>query len=227
MNFFDFYHQHSLLVTILIVLSLFVVVFIIQKLFKFLKNKKVRTGLFEIAPDSVKTPETDDMHKTRVLLMRQLEYVDHYVDGLSGVFLALEKDIIEDAMSVLFQNKNTPKTHMMTCLINSDTGELLQKLKNYLNGLLIKNHIGDNKEKIKKYAKAHVCQVVSITKKHSSSIYRQLCGKICIDTLPYWKNIGIADPEGWAEKCLIELLIGISELRYSDFGEDEDNQTEN
>ena len=125
------------------------------------------------------------------------------------------------------QNKNTPKTHMMTCLINSDTGELLQKLKNYLNGLLIKNHIGDNKEKIKKYAKAHVCQVVSITKKHSSSIYRQLCGKICIDTLSYWKDIGITDPEGWAEKCLIELLIGISELRYSDFCEDEDNQIEN
>ena len=44
-----------------------------------------------------------------------------------------------------------------------------------------------------------------------------MSGTICTDSIKYWKKIGIEDPTAWAETHLTELLIGLSELRYSDF----------
>jgi hypothetical protein len=189
-------------------------------------NKKVKTPWFEIAPDSVNAPETEDMGKTRLLLKRQFEYVDNYINGISNTFLALEKCIVDDAMKILFKNESIPKTHMQTCLINSNTNELIQLLKNYLNGLLVINHIGSNKDKIKRYAKSHVCQVVAIAKKHSCDIFCKLSGNICTDSVKYWKEIGIEDPNSWAEHHLTELLLGLSELRYSDFDTTNDKEEE-
>ena len=150
--------------------------------------------------------------------------MDNYINGLSNTFLALEKAIVDDAMRVLFQDGSIPKTHMQTCLISSNTNELIQQLKNYINGLLVINHIGSNKDKIKRYAKSHTCQVVAITKKHACDLFCKLSGTICTDSIKYWKKIGIEDPTSWAEINLTELLIGLSELRYSDF--DMTNDTE-
>ena len=119
-----------------------------------------------------------------------------------------------------------PKTHMQTCLINSNTNELVQLFKNYLNGILVINHIGSDKEKIKRYAKSHVCQVSAIAKKHVCDLYCKLSGAICTDSLKYWKEIGIDDPNAWAEARLVELLLGLSELRYSDFDATNDEPME-
>lgn len=223
MNFLEFYNQHYISMTVIFVLLASVIIGGVIYLFH-KSNKKVKTPWFEIAPDSVNTPESEDMAKTRLLLKRQFEYVDNYINGLSNTFLALEKIIVDDAMKVLFQDSNIPKTHMQTCLISSNTNELIQQLKNYINGLLVINHIGSNKEKIKKYAKSHTCQVVAISKKHACDLFCKLSGTICTDSIKYWRKIGIEDPTAWAETHLIELLIGLSELRYSDF--DITNDTE-
>ena len=223
MNFLDFYNQHYISFSIIIVA---VIASVITQIIYFLKksNKKVKTPWFEIAPDSVNTPESEDMAKTRLLLKRQFEYVDNYINGLSNTFLALEKVIVDDAMTVLFQDGNIPKTHMQTCLINSNTNELIQQLKNYINSLLVINHIGSNKDKIKRYAKSHTCQVVAISKKHACDLFCKLSGTICTDSLKYWQKIGIEDPTAWAESNLTELLLGLSELRYSDFDATNDNE---
>lgn len=223
MNFLEFYNQHYISMTVIFVLLASVIIGGVIYLFH-KSNKKVKTPWFEIAPDSVNTPESEDMGKTRLLLKRQFEYVDNYINGLSNTFLALEKIIVDDAMKVLFQDSNIPKTHMQTCLISSNTNELIQQLKNYINGLLVINHIGSNKEKIKKYAKSHTCQVVAISKKHACDLFCKLSGTICTDSIKYWRKIGIEDPTAWAETHLTELLIGLSELRYSDF--DITNDTE-
>ena len=148
MNFLDFYNRHYISMTIIVILLVAIVTFVIIYFLR-KSNKKVKTPWFEIAPDSVNVPETEDMGKTRLLLKRQFEYVDNYINGLSNTFLALEKLIVDDAMQVLFQDGKVPKTHMQTCLISSNTNELIQQLKNYLNGLLVINHIGSNKDKIK------------------------------------------------------------------------------
>ena len=225
MSFLDFYNQHYISLTfIIIILVGIVTALIIYFLRK--SNKKVKTPWFEIAPDSVNTPESEDMGKTRLLLKRQFEYVDNYINGLSNTFLALEKAIVDDAMQVLFQDGKVPKTHMQTCLINSNTNELIQQLKNYINGLLVINHIGSNKDKIKRYAKSHTCQVVAITKKHACDLFCKLSGVICTDSIKYWKKIGIEDPTSWAETNLTELLLGLSELRYSDFDMTNDKEEE-
>lgn len=229
MNFLDFYSKHYVSFTVIVVLLVLGIiggiigglVYLFQK-----SNKKVKTPWFEIAPDSINTPESEDMGKTRLLLKRQFDYIDNYINGLSNIFLALEKGIIDDAMNVLFQDGKVPKTHMQTCLINSNTNELIQLLKNYINGLLVINHIGSNKEKIKKYAKSHTCQVVAIVKKHSCDIFCKLSGVICTDSKKYWVSIGINDPILWAESHLCELLIGLSELRYSDFDMSNDKEEE-
>ena len=223
MNFLDFYNQHYISLTFIIIILVGIVTSLIIYFFR-KSNKKVKTPWFEIAPDSVNTPESEDMGKTRLLLKRQFEYVDNYINGLSNIFLALEKAIVDDAMCVLFQDGTIPKTHMQTCLISSNTNELIQQLKNYINGLLVINHIGSNKDKIKRYAKSHTCQVVAITKKHACDLFCKLSGAICTDSIKYWKKIGIEDPTSWAETNLTELLIGLSELRYSDF--DMANDTE-
>lgn len=203
----------SIILGVLVALVLTLLIHLIRKS----KLKNIKTPWFEIAPDSVNIPESEDMGKTRLLLKRQFEYVNNYIDGITSVFLALEKEIIDDAMNVLFNDKNVPKTHMRTCLINSNTNELIQLLKSYLNGVLVINHIGSDKDKIKRYAKSHVCQVVAIVKKHVCEIFSKLSGNICTDSTKYWNQIGINDPVGWAEGHLIEVLLGISELRYSDF----------
>lgn len=216
MNFLDFYNRHYISMTIIVILLVAIVTFVIIYFLR-KSNKKVKTPWFEIAPDSVNVPETEDMGKTRLLLKRQFEYVDNYINGLSNTFLALEKLIVDDAMQVLFQDGKVPKTHMQTCLISSNTNELIQQLKNYLNGLLVINHIGSNKDKIKRYAKSHTCQITSIIKKHSCDIFCKLSGTICMDTVKYWKELGIEEPIVWAENHLTELLLGLSELRYSDF----------
>ena len=199
--------------TMLLLVLIGILIYVIRKS----KLKKIKTPWFEIAPDSVNVPESEDMGKTRLLLKRQFDYVDNYINGLTSTFLALEKAIIDDAMQVLFKEPLVPKTHMETCLINSNVNEVIQLLKNYINGLLVINHIGSNKEKIKKYAKSHVCQVVAIVKKHSCDIFCKLSGVVCTNSMKYWNSIDIDDPYGWAENHLVELLIGLSELRYSDF----------
>ena len=223
MNFLDFYNQHYISLTFIIIILVGIVTALIIYFFR-KSNKKVKTPWFEIAPDSVNTPESEDMGKTRLLLKRQFEYVDNYINGLSNTFLALEKVIVDDAMQVLFQDGKVPKTHMQTCLINSNCNELIQQLKNYINSLLVINHIGSNKDKIKRYAKSHTCQVVAISKKHACDLFCKLSGTICTDSLKYWQKIGIEDPTSWAETNLTELLLGLSELRYSDF--DITNDTE-
>ena len=221
MNFLEFWSKHFAQLTIMFfVMAIIIIVFI----YKLLKLKKVKTPWFEIAPESVKDVESEDMGKTRLLLKRQFEYVNNYIDGISNIFLALEKNLIDSAMESLFNNNSESKTYMKTCLINSDTNELIQSLKNYINGLLVMNHIGTDKEKIIKYAKLHVSQVVGIVKKHTCDIYSQLSGTICTDTVKYWKQIGIDDPTEWAETHLVEVLIGISELRYSDFDMQKKNE---
>lgn len=216
MTFLEFYNAHYVSMSLIFIVG---ITLIVGSVIYFLRNsnKKVKTPWFEIAPDSVNSPETEDMGKTRLLLKRQFEYVDNYINGISNTFLALEKVIVDDAMRVLFQEQDVPKTHMQTCLINSNTNELVQQLKNYLNSLLVINHIGSNKEKIKRYAKSHTCQIVAITKKHACDIFCKLSGVICTDSRKYWKEIGIEDPTSWAEMHLTELLLGLSELRYSDF----------
>lgn len=216
MNFLDFYNKHYISLTFVIVILIVIFASLIIYLFH-KSNKRVKTPWFEIAPDSVNIPESEDMGKTRLLLKRQFEYIDNYINGLSNIFLALEKLIVDDAMKILFQDGKVPRTHMQTCLINSNTNELVQELKNYINGLLVINHIGTNKDKIKRYAKSHTCQVVAITKKHCCDLFCKLSGCICPSTTQYWQNIGINDPSLWAETHLTELLIGLSELRYSDF----------
>lgn len=225
MNFLDFYNQHYISLTFIIIILVGIVTALIIYFFR-KSNKKVKTPWFEIAPDSVNTPESEDMGKTRLLLKRQFEYVDNYINGLSNTFLALEKAIVDDAMQVLFQDGKVPKTHMQTCLINSNTNELIQQLKNYINGLLVINHIGSNKDKIKRYAKSHTCQVVAITKKHACDLFCKLSGVICTDSIKYWKKIGVEDPTSWAESNLTELLLGLSELRYSDFDMSNDTEEE-
>jgi len=226
MNFLNFYDKHYISLTCIVLGTVFILavllIYFIRK-----SNKKVKTPWFEIAPDSVNVPESEDMGKTRLLLKRQFDYIDNYINGLSNTFLALEKVIVEDAMQVLFSQKSTPKTHMETCLINSNVNEIIQLLKNYMNGILVINHIGSNKEKIKKYAKSHVCQVEAIVKKHSCDIFCKLSGQICTESLKYWKKIGIENPSAWAEMHLVNLLIGLSELRYSDFDSTNDNDEEN
>ena len=53
-------------------------------------------------------------------------------------------------------------------------------------------------------------------------MFCKLSGAICTDSKKYWEEIGIDDPTLWAETHLTELLIGLSELRYSDFDTNND-----
>jgi hypothetical protein len=145
------------------------------------------------------------------------------MDGVSNVFLALEKEVIRGAMMMIFGDNYNSRTHMETCLVNSSTEEVVQKLKNYIESLLVINHIGTDKDKIRRYAKSHTNQVVAIVKKHNYDLFSKLSGNICLDLLIYWRNIGINDPCDWAENHLYQILIGITELRYSDFDETNDN----
>lgn len=223
MNFLDFYNAHFVSITILLVLLFITLIIIGGIILRKMGDRKIRTPWFEIAPDSVKVPESEEMAKTRLLLKRQFEYVEHYIDGVSNVFLALEKEIIRGAMMTIFGDKYNARTHMETCLVNSSTEEIIQMLKNYIESLLVINHIGTDKDKIKRYAKSHVNQVVAIVKKHNYDLFSKLSGNICLDLLMYWRNIGINDPNEWAETHLYQILIGISELRYSDFDEMNDN----
>lgn len=224
MTFLEFWNGHFIGLTVGMVIAVIAVVTLVIYLVRKSKIKNLKTPWFEIAPDSVNVPESEEMGKTRLLLKRQFDYVDNYIDGLTSTFLALEKEIVSDALHVLFKEPLVPKTHMETCLINSNVNEVIQLLKNYINGILVINHIGSNKEKIKKYAKSHVCQVVAIVKKHSCDMFCKLSGVICTDSMKYWKSIGIENPQEWAEHCLVELLIGLSELRYSDFDANNDNE---
>jgi hypothetical protein len=137
MNFLDFYNQHYISLTFIIIILVGVVTSSIIYFFR-KSNKKVKTPWFEIAPDSVNVPESEDMGKTRLLLKRQFEYVDNYINGLSNTFLALEKEIVDDAMRVLFQEKTVPKTHMQTCLINSNTNRNTKVINTIAN--IMSNH---------------------------------------------------------------------------------------
>jgi len=225
MTFLEFYDAHFVSVTIMIAIGTCITMGFIIMILKNIFKKNVKTPWFEIAPDSVKIPESEDMAKTRLLLKRQFEYVDHYIDGVSNTFLSLEREIIQGAIESIFGDatvKVKPKTHIETCLINSSTEEIVQKLKNYVESLLVINHIGTDKEKIKRYAKSHVCQIVAIVKKHNYELYSKVSGNICLDLIPYWKKIGIDDPNAWAEEHLYNVLIGICELRYSDFDDSND-----
>ena len=93
MNFLDFYNQHYISLTFIIIVLVGIVTSLIIYFFR-KSNKKVKTPWFEIAPDSVNVPESEDMGKTRLLLKRQFEYVDNYINGLSNTFLALENVIV-------------------------------------------------------------------------------------------------------------------------------------
>ena len=88
MTFLEFYDAHFISVTIMITIGTCILVGFIIMLFKTIFKKNVKTPWFEIAPDSVKVPESEDMAKTRLLLKRQFEYVDHYIDGVSNTFLS-------------------------------------------------------------------------------------------------------------------------------------------
>lgn len=218
MTFLDFWNTHFISLTTIAFLGIITLIILVILFCKNISKKNVKTPWFEIAPDSVEEPESEDMAKTRLLLKRQFEYVENYIDGVFNVFSSLQKEIIQGAMKALFGEDNVkPKTHIETCLVNSSTEEIVQKLKNYIESLLVINHIGTDKDKIKKYAKSHVCQIVAIVKKHNYELYSKVSGNICMDLIPYWKNIGINDPNEWAEIHLYNILIGISELRYSDF----------
>lgn len=223
MNFLDFYNAHFISLTVLMSLLFISMIIMGSIILRKMGERKIKTPWFEIAPDSVKVPESEEMAKTRLLLKRQFEYVEHYIDGVSNVFLALEKEIIRGAMMMIFSDKYNSRTHMETCLVNSSTEEVVQKLKNYIESLLVINHIGTDKDKIRRYAKSHTNQVVAIVKKHNYDLFSKLSGNICLDLLIYWRNIGINDPCDWAENHLYQILIGITELRYSDFDETNDN----
>ncbi len=223
MNFLEFYNSHFMSLTILFILLFICIGIVGSIILKKIGKRKIKTPWFEIAPDSVKIPESEEMAKTRLLLKRQFEYVEHYIDGVTNTFLALEKEIIRGAMMTIFGDNYSARTHMETCLVNSSTEEIVQKLKNYIESLLVINHIGTDKEKIKRYAKSHTNQVVAIVKKHNYDLFSKLSGNICLDLLIYWRNIGINNPSDWAENHLYQILIGITELRYSDFDETNDN----
>lgn len=223
MNFLEFYNAHFIPLTLLLIILFVTLIVIGEIILKKIGERKIKTPWFEIAPDSIKIPESEEMAKTRLLLKRQFEYVEHYIDGVANVFLALEKEIVRGAMMSIFGDNYKARTHMETCLVNSSTEEIIQKLKNYIESLLVINHIGTDKDKIKRYAKSHTNQVVAIVKKHNYDLFSKLSGNICLDLLIYWRNIGINDPSDWAENHLYQILIGISELRYSDFDEKNDN----
>ena len=225
MSFLEFYSNNfasfTIVIFFLITLILIGIYFIFRKILK--NDKRLKTPWFEIAPDSVMNVETEEMGKTRLLLKRQMEYVDNYIKGCQPLFLNLTKLIMIDAMKYLFQTDAPPKTHMMSCLIQSETNALLEKLTSYVNNLLIMNHIGTNKEKIESYAKSHVSQLAGITKQFYCECYNKLSGDICMNISKYWKKLNI-NPTEWTYEHLVELLIGVSELRYSDFNnEDEKN----
>ena len=217
MSFLDFWNAHYKSMSFLLAVVAIVVVVTVIFLFKKLNNRNIKTPWFEIAPDSIKKPETEEMGKTRLLIKRQSDYLDKFMDGIQPVFLALIKEVTEDAMKTLFKNSNPPKTHMMTCLIQSSTNELVKELKYYINNLLVVNHIGADKEKITKYAKGHVTPLIGIAKKSCCDLYSSLSGQICTSTEKYWSKINIENPRGWAEDQLIKLLLDLSDLRYSDF----------
>lgn len=218
MNFLEFYSSHfvglTLVIFLLVALLLVGVFFICKKILK--ENKKLKTPWFEIAPDSVKTAETEDMGKTRLLLKRQMEFVDNYIKGTEPIFLMLTKKVVTESLKNLLLDDITLKTHMISCFTQSETNTLMEILKSYINNLLVMNHIGTNKEKIESYAKNHVSQLAGITKQFYCECYNKLSGDVCVDTLQYWKEINI-EPMGWTYDRLLEILIGVAELRYSDF----------
>lgn len=218
MNFFDFYNEHfiSMSVIIIMILSIMIggIMFGLKKIFF---QKQIKTPWFEIASDSITKPETEAMGKTRLLLKRQSEYLEQFMNGLQPIFLAVVKEVVKDAMVILFDKEEPPKTHMETCLIQSATNSIVEETKLYLNNLLIINHIGTNKEKIKKYAKGHIRPVMGIVRKECCDLFCRLSGQISTDTLKYWKKIGIEDPSNWTEQQLSTLLLDLSDLRYSDF----------
>lgn len=218
MGFLEFYSQHFTSLTVIFITVIVVFIGIIIYLSSIIKkSKSIKTPWFEIAPDSVKTPESEEAGKTRLLLKRQSDYLALALEGMLPTFSALTNEIVLQSMKILFNNEDIPKTHMQTCLIQSSTDNVIEKLKNYITNLLVVNHIGTDKEKIVLYAKAHVIPTMSIIKNAYCELFSKLSGQICIDLKPYFKNIGINDMNEWIEDQLIILLINISELRYSDF----------
>ena len=218
MNWLEFYSQQYVSLTVII---LFIIVIISVLLFALIKafasKNKIKTPWFEIGSDSIKESESLESNKTRLLLKRQLDFVDKYIDGLEPIFLNVEKELIDDAMRTLFQVKEPPKTHMQTCLVRSSANDVLKELKAYITNLLIMNHIGTDKEKIRKYSISHVPTVISIVKKSLCNTYTNLSGKVCLDTKGFWEKTNISDSTEWCNEKLTDLLINISELRYSDF----------
>ena len=228
MTFFDFYSSHFVPLTIVFALLIILLVaMIVAVSLHLFKNRKVKTPWFEIAPDSVKEPESEASGKTRLLISRQLTYIENYIDGLQPIFLKVTKSLVDDALDTLLNidNVNKPKYHLVTRFIQTASNSLSQNLINYLGHLLVVNHIGTDKEKIRKYAKGHVNQILGIVKKSMSEVYCDLSGQVCLDSTKYWKSAGIEDPMEFAFNELSDLLINISYLRYSDF--DSTNDTDN
>lgn len=220
MTFLEFYNSHFMAISILLILGVAtLLVFGVLIVKKITNEHSIKTPWFEIASESVKMPETEDMAKTRLLLKRQFEIVEHYMDGIINVLMAIEREVIKGALLSIFEDYKPSKTHMETCLVKSSTQELRWKIENYVQSLLVLNHVGTNKEKIHQYAKNHANQIVAIFRKHNFQLYSDLSENICMDLKPFLHNIGIEDITSWVEGNLYDCLIAISEIRYSDFEE--------
>ena len=233
MTFFDFYSKHFIPLTVMIgIIAVGLIALVVMAIMGLLKSKKVKTPWFEIAPESVKVPESEEMGKTRLLISRQLDYVENYIDGLQPTVLMAEKNLINDAINTMYKfstmpTKERPRIHLVTRLVQTATNELCQNLINYLIHLLIVNHIGTDKDKIKKYAKGHVNQIIGIVKKSLNETYCDIAGQVCLDSTKYWKSAGIDDPTEYVFTRLSDLLINISYLRYSDFDSSNDGDNNN
>lgn len=229
MTFFDFYSKHFIPLTIVFgILTVGIVAIVILAIINLLKGtKKVKTPWFEIASDSIKVPESEASGRTRLLISRQLTYVENYVNGLEPIFLRVTKNLVDDALNTLLTTDNVtrPKYHLVTKFIQTTTNGLSQNMINYLGHLLVVNHIGTDKEKIQKYTKGHVNQVMAIVKKELSDIYCDLSGQVCTDIGKYWKMAGVENPTEFVTQKLFDLLINISYLRYSDFDASNDINT--
>lgn len=229
MTFFEFYSNHFVPLTVVFSLLIMGIVIILLLVFRRLKGKGVKTPWFEVASDSVKIPESEASGKTRLLISRQLVYIENYVNGLEPVFLNVTKNLVDDALETSYSLDNVarPRYHLITKFIQTTTNELSQSMINYLGHLLIVNHIGTDKDKIRKYVKGHVNQVMSIVKKDLSDVYCDLSGQVCLDIGKYWKMAGVDNPTEFVSQKLYDLLINISYLRYSDFDNTNDNDSDN
>lgn len=219
MTFLEFYNMHFIAVSILLFIGGLIILGLGVLIFKKLTSNgsNIKTPWFEIANESVKTPESEDMAKTRLLLKRQFEFVEHHMDGIYNMLMAIESEVIKGAMLSMFNDYKPSKTNMETCLIKATTQELRVKIENYVKSLLVINHIGTDKDKIKKYAMSHTSQIVAIFRKHNFQLYSELSHNICMDLKPFLHTAGIGDIEEWVENNFYTCLISLCELRYSDF----------